>query len=298
LTFKKGGLRFWVTFTEKYGMPWLIGKHQPGSSTTEKEAILDMLEKMVQDGIAVIPNNAEIEFKESANRGASVAIYSAMLSFCNEEISKALLGQTLTTQVGETGGAYAASKTHGDVRQEIVDADRRMVEAALNELIDWICWLNFGQAERPRFSMYAEEDVDKAQAERDEMVTRSGRVKLTKAYYQRAYGSADDELEVSEPPKSPSLPGQGPAFAEGQPPVNAVDQVVDRLEQEAPADDLLEPIRKLVMASTSFDELRDKLLDAYKDMDASGIAELMALAMSEASLLGRDQVIDQTGLAA
>ncbi|XLM22157.1 DUF935 domain-containing protein, partial [Chromobacterium piscinae] len=26
-TFKKGGLKFWVQFTEKYGSPWLVGKH-------------------------------------------------------------------------------------------------------------------------------------------------------------------------------------------------------------------------------------------------------------------------------
>lgn len=296
LTFKKGGIRFWVMFTEKYGMPWLIGKHQPGASTTEKSALLDMLEKMIQDGIAVVPNNAEISFEESSNRGASVAIYQAMLTFCNAEISKALLGQTLTTEIGDKG-SYAASQTHGAVRDEIVEADRRMVEAAMNTLIDWICWLNFGDTERPRFCMYAEEDVDAALATRDQTLAQTGQIRFSKSYFQRAYGFADDEIEVREPPApGPAFPpGQGPSFAEAQPPVTVVDQVVDRLEDEAPADDLIEPIRKLVLQCESFDELRDKLLDAYKDMDASGIAEMMTLAMTQAELLGRSQVEDQIG---
>lgn len=35
VTFKKGGLKFWVVFTEKYGMPHLIGKHPRGSTKEE-----------------------------------------------------------------------------------------------------------------------------------------------------------------------------------------------------------------------------------------------------------------------
>ena len=35
-TFKKGGLKFWVQFTEKYGAPWVIGKHPRSASDTER----------------------------------------------------------------------------------------------------------------------------------------------------------------------------------------------------------------------------------------------------------------------
>ena len=44
----------------------------------------------------------------------------------NSEISKAVLGQTLTTEIGSTG-SYAAANTHMAVRQDIIDADKNLL---------------------------------------------------------------------------------------------------------------------------------------------------------------------------
>jgi phage gp29-like protein len=52
-TFKKGGLKFWVIFTEKYGIPHLVGKHPRGASKEETDNLADLLEDMVQDAVAV-----------------------------------------------------------------------------------------------------------------------------------------------------------------------------------------------------------------------------------------------------
>ena len=38
-TFKKGGLKFWVQFTEKYGAPWIIGKHPRSATPAETDAV-------------------------------------------------------------------------------------------------------------------------------------------------------------------------------------------------------------------------------------------------------------------
>ncbi|MEI8128540.1 MAG: DUF935 family protein [bacterium] len=57
VTFKKGGLKFWILFCEKYGIPYLIGKHPRGASKEETETLADLLENMVQDAIAVISSN-------------------------------------------------------------------------------------------------------------------------------------------------------------------------------------------------------------------------------------------------
>ena len=110
VTFKKGGLKFWVVFTEKYGMPHLIGKHPRGASKEETNTLADMLEDMVQDAIAVIPDDSSVEIQE-ANKSSSAEIYEKLIDKMNAEISKAILGQTLTTEVGSTG-SYAASNTH------------------------------------------------------------------------------------------------------------------------------------------------------------------------------------------
>lgn len=30
VAFKKGGMKFWLRFAEKFGSPWVIGKHPRG----------------------------------------------------------------------------------------------------------------------------------------------------------------------------------------------------------------------------------------------------------------------------
>ena len=133
VTFKKGGLKFWVVFTEKYGMPHLIGKHPRGSTKEETNSLADMLEDMVQDAIAVIPDDSSIEIQE-ASKSSSAEIYEKLIDKMNTEISKAILGQTLTTEIGSTG-SYAASNTHMQVRQDIIDSDKKLVEGVINQLI-------------------------------------------------------------------------------------------------------------------------------------------------------------------
>ena len=86
VTFKKGGLKFWVVFTEKYGMPHLIGKHPRGASKDETNTLADMLEDMVQDAIAVIPDDSSVEIQE-ANKSSSAEIYEKLIDKMNAEIT-------------------------------------------------------------------------------------------------------------------------------------------------------------------------------------------------------------------
>ena len=101
VTFKKGGLKFWVVFTEKYGIPHLIGKHPRGATKEETDKLADLLEEMIQDAIAVIPDDSSVEIQE-ANKSSSAEIFEKLIDKMNSEISKAILGQTLTTESGAT----------------------------------------------------------------------------------------------------------------------------------------------------------------------------------------------------
>ena len=195
VTFKKGGMKFWVIFTEKYGMPHLIGKHPRGASKEETDSLADMLEEMVQDAIAVIPDDSSVEIKE-ANKSSSAEIYEKLIDKMNAEISKAILGQTLTTEIGSTG-SYAASNTHMAVRQDIIDSDKKLVETTINQLITWIYELNFPNQNIPVFEMYEEEDVDLTLAQRDKILSETG-VKFTKEYFIKNYGLEDEDFDIRE----------------------------------------------------------------------------------------------------
>ena len=83
-------------------MPHFIGKHPRGAGKEETNPLADMLEDMVQDAIAVIPDDSSVEIQE-ADKTSSAEIYDKLIDKMNAEISKAILGQTLTNEMGNTG---------------------------------------------------------------------------------------------------------------------------------------------------------------------------------------------------
>ena len=46
-----------------------------------------------------------------------------MAEFCNREMSKAVLGQTLTTDTAGATGTYSTGRVHAQVRRDLVQAD-------------------------------------------------------------------------------------------------------------------------------------------------------------------------------
>ncbi|UGD90289.1 DUF935 domain-containing protein [Escherichia coli] len=51
-------MKFWLRFAEKFGSPWVIGKHPRGANDAEIEKLLDSMEQMVEDAVAAIPMTA------------------------------------------------------------------------------------------------------------------------------------------------------------------------------------------------------------------------------------------------
>lgn len=307
VAFKKGGLRFWVTFTEKYGMPWPVGKYEPGTPQEEQEKLLAALVKMIADGAVTIPNDASVELLNTGTQSASADIYDKLVAFCDASISKAVLGQTLTTEVGKTGGAYAASQTHQEVRYDIADSDKKIIRRTFNTLFQWITELNQAGAPAPELIFIEEEDVRKDQAERDDKLRAQG-VRFKKPYFIRTYNLPEAEFDLVEPerlnPTAPFQPGGAPAASDGAfaarfavggrstapgvPPEIAGLQAAALAEAAPQLLPLLEPVRALVGRMGSFGELREALFSIYPDMDATGLAEALARAAFAAELAGRD----------
>ena len=60
---------------------------------------------------------------------SSTDLYERLARYCDEQISKAVLGQTLTSDSG--GGSYAQSKTHNEVRHDLTVADCKALASTL-----------------------------------------------------------------------------------------------------------------------------------------------------------------------
>lgn len=290
-TFKKGGLKFWVQFTEKYGAPWVIGKHPRSASDTETNLLLDRLEDMVQDAVAVIPDDSSVDIKEAAGKTGSTEVYERLLHFCRSEVSIALLGQNQTT---EATANRASAQAGLEVTRDIRDGDKAIVQEAFNTLIRWVCELNFNDGARPVFEMWEQQEVDKVLAERDEKLVRAG-AKLTPAYFKRAYSLQDGDLVEEAAPVAPAA-----EFAEGEtgfPDQQALDEIVaslsaETLDEEAGA--ILRPLLDDLLAARDEDAAIRLLGKAYPQLDSSLIEERLVQLMFAAELLGRVSAADET----
>lgn len=198
VTFRKNGLKFWTVFLEKYGIPFLVGKSPEGEQENRIFEIADMLESMVQDAIAVVPKDYDIEIKESAqSAGKNDSIHKTYLDFMNLEIAMAIIGTNLTTEV--QGGSFAASQSHMEVRKDIIESDQRIVEQTFNELIKTTHSFNFNSKIPPKFNLFSEEKVETTRSERDRNIQGADkRFRFTEIYYKKHYNLSDEDFTLEE----------------------------------------------------------------------------------------------------
>ena len=124
---KKNALAFWDTFAEIFGMPMRIAK-----TTTRDEKELAKMERMMDTMGAslwgVFQEGTEIEVVEST-RGDAFNVYDRRVDRANSELSKLILGQTMTI---EDGASLSQSQTHLEVFENLVESDRNMLADIVN----------------------------------------------------------------------------------------------------------------------------------------------------------------------
>lgn len=121
---KQFAVKDWIVFAEVFGMPVRIGKYDPKATPAEKRELMDMLRNIGSEAAGVFSKSMSLEFLE-ANRGTAPPPYETMATFFNREISKAWLGQTLTTDASGSPGSFSVAKIHEQVRQDIREDDIR-----------------------------------------------------------------------------------------------------------------------------------------------------------------------------
>ncbi|PKQ02632.1 MAG: DUF935 domain-containing protein, partial [Alphaproteobacteria bacterium HGW-Alphaproteobacteria-11] len=163
--FKNYDLKDWITYIEVHGQPLRVGKYHTGATEADKEVLLRAVANIGSDAAAIIPSNMMIEFVEAAKSGGGTGtdIYEKLANWLDKQISKAVLGQTLTTEV--SGGSLAAARVHDDVRRDIMRADARQLASALNrDIVRPLIDLNRGPQKRyPRISIGLPVSIDSKQ---------------------------------------------------------------------------------------------------------------------------------------
>ncbi len=160
--FKAFTQRDWTIFTQTYGQPIRLGKYGAGATEADKATLMRAVSNIAGDMAAIIPESMMIELIAAPNVGAASGLYKERAEWLDQQVSKAVLGQTATTDA-VTGG-LGSGKEHRQVQEDIERADAKALAAILNRdlVIPWVK-LNHGpQARYPRLKIERPEQEDLA----------------------------------------------------------------------------------------------------------------------------------------
>lgn len=302
--FKNYTLKDWVSFCEVYGMPLRLGTYDATASDKDKDALFDAIINMGTDAAGIVPAGTDIRFIES-NKQSSVDIYEKLARFCDEQMSKAIVGQTLTS---DSGGSYAQSKTHNDVRQDLTEADcKAVMDTVRRDLIRPLVEFNFGYGAHIPYFVLNSADTDdlKETAEIVSTLATTG-LEIPKPWLYKKFNIPAPEDGEETIGKSPSLPEQqGIGLQQMKLKADArspdTQAVLDQMETAAMDQSkeffrqMVAPVLEMVENCDSLASLQDSLQDEktlrklYESMDVKEFDRLMEKVMYVSNMLGRIQ---------
>ena len=307
--FKNYDIKDWASFAEVYGLPLRLGKYAPGASEEEKRALMQALVQIGADAAGIIPEGTSIEFI-TTEKTSSIDLYDRLARYCDEQISKAVLGQTLTSDSG--GGSYAQSKTHNEVRHDLTVADCKALAATLRrDLIRPLVLFNFGEDKRIPYLRYdceEAEDLQQTATIISTLIQQTGlQVPTSYLYKKFSIPKPEPGEEIARPTNYVAPPMGGGAMPlkqlplkqeEPEPPPGTqahIDKLTDAVVARSGAafEKAFSPIAELVDKAESLEALKAALQDdktvaaLYGSMDVGDVEDLLQKVMIYAELEGR-----------
>jgi len=208
--FKKFGAKDWIIFCDRYGMPLRVGKYPRGAMDEEKNALYRAVLTLGKDGGAVLPDGTAIEFIETHARGELP--YPKLIEACDFQISKAILGGTLTTEPGDRG-ARSLGEVHERNETDIANDDGAALSETLRQqLFAPIVGFNLGWDFPVPYCEFPSEEQENLleRAQRDKILAKDLGLPMTKRQLYDAYGIEEPgpDDEVLAPPKPEPSPFQ------------------------------------------------------------------------------------------
>lgn len=306
--FKNYDIKDWVAFCEVFGMPLRLGKYDASASDDDKKQLLEAVVRLGTDAAGIVPSSTMIEFIES-QKTTSVEIYEKLARYCDEQISKAVLGQTLTSDSG--GGSYAQSKTHDEVRHDLTVADAKALAVTIRrDIIRPLVEFNYGMDARiPFFTFDCHEVEDqKETAEIYKTLVCDLGLKVPQGHIYKKFNipkpEGDEEIltppvnragTIAEPPSGEMGLELKQKNADVQDVQKQVDGIVSVADQQAEKifQEMMQPVFQMIERSGDMDELRKtlkdktKLMELYQEMDIRELDDLIQQGLYLSHLIGR-----------
>ncbi|HYV92772.1 MAG TPA: DUF935 family protein [Chitinophagales bacterium] len=181
IIYKRGGFGDWAQYCELFGMPFRVAKYDGYDEKTRKD-LETALQAAGSAAFIVIPKEADLNFIQNNTQGSAI-LYDMLVDSCNKEMSKLILGQTMTT---EASGAYAQAKIHLEVEQEIHFADKLFVKNVLNDKLVPLLRIHGFNVGNGKFIYHENENIDKkTRLEMD--LKLAEKIKIDDSYFYETY---------------------------------------------------------------------------------------------------------------
>ncbi|NRA85788.1 MAG: DUF935 domain-containing protein [Rhizobiales bacterium] len=266
--------RDWMAFIEVFGMPLRLGRYPSGTKPEDIAILAKAVAALASDSSAVIPESMNIEFVHAATAAKGDIIFEKAAKYFESLISKAVLGQTMTT---EDGSSNAQANVHNEVRLDILESDADILASTIQrDLIDVFVFINYGADQKsPKisFPVIKAEDVAAITDALKNLVPLGLVVSMNEVRGRLGFSEPDKKdkvLSVGELNTEPKAAINRLSLNKVEQPVNA-DTLLDDLEADQYSDfvvatgSMVDKILAKFDAATSYAEVQ-KIID---EMDLS-----------------------------
>lgn len=313
------GLRWFIHFSQLYGIPW---RHAEVADRSQENAVAAALESIGSKGYLVTQPGTKINILDSSKSGDALP-QAALIELADRQCDIFVLGQTLTSGTDESG-SRALGDVHADTKRGMTLAVEDFVGRILtSQLVPAYVALNYGESrsDLPEIWVKREQKRDEiAKAQRAETLSRVG-LPISKAWLY-------DDLGVPMPGADEDTIYGGGNGTEGEPRtggaqddrphatpavVSSISAADDRRLSPPSIDDIsaavlaelpdsrrrwIEPLRPALMSLLAGEDMTDdehraqaqELLDGLpsmiRELDSDAIADLLERAQGAAMLSG------------
>lgn len=295
--FKRQGIAMWMVFVEKFAAPTAVGKYPESLNKKERQQLLQSVQSIAQQSGIIVPDGTELDLLE-ATRGGNASSYKELCRYMDEQISEAVLGETLSTNIGDVG-SKAASETHNDVREELTDADCDLLTDTLDDmLVRWIIDFNMPGANLPSVKrVKPENELEKLEVQKKKADTWKTLVEVgyepTEEEVQKHFGEGFVKRQQAQPQPSEFSEHSGHVdFASDDDPVVSLAAQLNTIAGVT-VNSWVEEIRALVEGAEHPEEVQQGLLELYAEsLPADELGEVVAQALAVSELTGMAEVDD------
>ncbi len=135
--FKQSGMAYWAAGAEKSATPVLYATIPRATPAETRYALADQLNNLAGDASAVFDDDITVETLFPSPGGGD-GVWKAFIDQQNAEITKLIIGGTLTVDTGGAG-SYALGSVHERTREDLMKADANaLAETICRDLFYWM----------------------------------------------------------------------------------------------------------------------------------------------------------------